>query len=72
MKNMTAVDWVAYIFVVIGAINWGLVGLTSFKGISYNWDLVSLILRGIPTLAAIIYLLVGLSGLWILYKMFTK
>jgi len=70
--NMGAVDWIAYILVVIGALNWGLVGLNSFSSISYDWDIVAIIFRSIPWLAAIVYLLVGLSGLWVLYKIFSK
>lgn len=66
----SAIDWIAYILVVIGALNWGLVGLASFGGVDYSWDLVNLILGGIPMLAAIVYLLVGLSGIWVLVKMF--
>jgi len=66
----SAIDWIAYILVVIGALNWGLVGLTSFNVISYDWDLVALILGSVPWLAAVVYLLVGLSGLWILFKLF--
>ncbi len=66
----SATDWIAYVLVVIGAINWGLVGITSFSEVSYSWDLVALIFGGFPWLAAIIYLLVGLSGLWVLVKLF--
>lgn len=70
MAEKSTIDWIAMVLVVIGALNWGLVGAASFGGISYGWDLVALLLGGIPTLAAIVYLLVGLSGLWMLIKMF--
>lgn len=70
MEEKSVVGWIASILVVIGALNWGLVGLSSFGGISYNWDLVALILGGVPWLAAIIYILVGLSGIWLLVKLF--
>lgn len=66
----SALDWIAYILVIIGALNWGLVGLNSFSGITYNWDVVAAIFGGMPALAAIVYLLVGLSGIWILVKLF--
>lgn len=66
----SAIDWIAYILVVIGALNWGLVGLGSFSGISYSWDLVAMIFGSWPVVAAIVYLLVGLSGLWVLFKLF--
>lgn len=51
-------DITALILVIIGAINWGLIG---FFGI----DLVALIFGGQTALVSrIIYALVGLSGLW--------
>ena len=66
----SVIDWIAYIFVVIGALNWGLVAIGSFTGISYAWDIVALIFSSIPWLAAIIYILIALSGIWVLMKMF--
>lgn len=70
MEEKGVLTWIASILVVIGALNWGLVGLTSFSSISYSWDLVALILGGVPWLAAIVYLLVALSGIWLLVKLF--
>jgi hypothetical protein len=70
MSDKSVIDWIASILVIIGAINWGLVGITSFSGVAYDWDLVSLIFSGIPALAAIVYILVGLSGIWLLIKLF--
>lgn len=51
-----AVLLVSFILVVIGAINWGLVGL-------FGLDLVHHLFSGIPVLMKIIYILVGLGGL---------
>lgn len=65
-----ALAWIASILVVIGALNWGLVGLNSFSAVSYGWDLVALIFGSIPWLAAIVYILVGLSGIWLLVSLF--
>lgn len=70
MGQKGALAWIASILVVIGALNWGLVGLNSFSGISYSWDLVALIFGSVPWLAAIVYLLVALSGIWMLVKLF--
>ena len=60
-KNMGTVDWIAFILVVIGALNWGLA--------IWNVNLVTAIF-GIGTLTTIVYALVGLSGLWMLFKAF--
>lgn len=46
--------------IIIGAINWGCIGL-------FNFDLVATIFGGATSmLTRIIYILVGLSGLWAL------
>lgn len=50
---------VMYILVIIGAINWGLVGI-------FGFDLVASIFGEMSVLARIIYSLVGISGLILL------
>jgi uncharacterized protein len=52
--------WLA--LVVLGAINWGLVGL-------FDWNLVSEIF-GTGTVTDVIYVIVGLSGLMMLPRLF--
>lgn len=56
---MKVVDYLALILVVIGAINWGLIGFFSF-------DLVKLIFGDMTLLSRIVYALVGISGLYAL------
>ena len=53
---------VAYWLLVIGGINWGLVGLSGF--LDKNLNVVNLLLGSWPTVEWIVYLLVGLSGIW--------
>lgn len=48
---------IAWVLVIIGGLNWGLVGLGMLMGA--DWNLVTLIL-GSGTSAAIVYLLVGI------------
>ena len=62
---MKEVDWLAYVLVTVGAINWGLVG-------AFRLDLVQTILGTSPALVQLTYILIGLSGLYWLYKMTTK
>jgi len=59
MKRLEPV-WLA--FVVVGAINWGLVGV-------FDWNLVEEIF-GSGTVADVIYVIVGLSGLMMLPRLF--
>lgn len=58
------VCWVMMLLVVVGAVNWGLVGLGGFMG--GNWNLVNLLLGSVAPLENLVYLLVGLSGLGLL------
>lgn len=55
----------AFVLVVVGAINWGLVGLGGFMGSS--WNLVSMILGSWPMVESLVYVLVGLSGLYLMF-----
>ena len=59
------VDWIALILLVIGGVNWGLVGL-------FNLDLVELILGAVPILQKIVYILVGIAGLYTIYYLAKK
>lgn len=52
---MKALHMVAFTLVIIGAVNWGLVGLLDF-------NLVTKIFGSVPGLEKIIYILVGASG----------
>lgn len=59
MNKLSGLDWIAMILVIIGGINWGLVGLL-------NFNLVTTIF-GTGMLTNIIYDLVGLAGLYMLF-----
>jgi len=50
-------DLSAIVLVVIGGLNWGLVGL-------FNFDLVQAILGSVPVLARLVYILVGLAAVY--------
>ena len=53
---MKVVHVIAFILVVIGGLNWLLVGLVS------GWDLATYITA---TVAKVVYILVGLSAIWL-------
>jgi uncharacterized membrane protein YuzA (DUF378 family) len=67
---MKAASMIAMILVVVGALNWGLVGLGNL--ISSNLNLVNLLFGQWPVLESIVYLLVGVSGLLLLSLLVTK
>ena len=54
------VDLIALILVIVGGLNWGLVGLL-------NFDLVATIFGAGSMLARIVYLLVGIAALYMIY-----
>ncbi len=61
---MAHLGLIAQILMVVGAINWGLVGLL-------NLDLVVLLLGSVPLLVKIVYILIGAAGVygaWTLIK----
>jgi uncharacterized membrane protein YuzA (DUF378 family) len=52
-------DWIAYVLTIVGGLNWGLVG-------AFDFNLVDEIFGVDSTLASIIYILVGLSALYLI------
>ncbi len=53
---MQVLKIITYILVLIGALNWGLVGI-------FNIDLVAMIFGDMTVLARIVYALVGISAI---------
>ena len=65
--HVSYLDWASLILVVVGAINWGLVGIGQLVSSTANWNVVNLVFGSIPTLEALVYVVVGLAGLYELY-----
>ena len=65
MKIMKVIDTIALVLIIIGAINWGLVGI-------FNFNLVDAIFGAMSVISRIIYILVGISGLWAIKLLFDK
>lgn len=61
---MKIIDKIALALVIIGAINWLLIGLFSF-------NLVDTIFGAMSIISRIVYILVGISGLWCIKSLFT-
>jgi uncharacterized membrane protein YuzA (DUF378 family) len=57
---------IAFLLVVIGGLNWGLVGIGGF--LDSNWNVVNLLLGSWPSVEWAVYVLVGLATLWIVVK----
>ena len=56
---MKTVNYLALTIAIIGAVNWGLIGLL-------NFDLVAFIFGEMTWLSRIVYSLVGLSGIYLI------
>lgn len=64
MRRLNAVDWVALVLLVIGGLNWLLVGLFGFNVVAFLFGPFTLISR-------IIYVLVGIAGIYVAVDAFT-
>ena len=59
MPKLNSLQWVALILIIVGGLNWGLVGL-------FDFDLVAAIFGMMSALSRIVYILVGLSAIYTL------
>ena len=60
---MKPLNLITLILLIVGGLNWGLVGL-------FNFDLVAALFGAGSMLARIVYILVGLSALWQVVPLF--
>ncbi len=62
---MKIIDTIALVLIIVGAINWGLIGL-------FNFNLVDTLFGVGSALSRIVYTLVGVSGLWAIRLFFAR
>lgn len=62
MRRMGTIDWIAMILLIIGGLNWGLVGL-------FDMDLVAALFGAKSMLSRAVYTLVGVSALYELIRL---
>ena len=60
MKNFNQFDGVALAVLVVGGINWGMIG-------AFNIDLVSLVFGEMTIVTRVVYALVGVSALYVAF-----
>ena len=61
---MKVIDTIALVLIIIGAINWGLIGL-------FNFNLVDTLFGVDSFLSMLIYILVGIAGIINIMLLFT-
>lgn len=59
---MKAASLVSLVLVIVGGLNWGLIGM-------FNWDLVATLFGAGSALSHTVYTLVGVSALWQLVRL---
>jgi uncharacterized membrane protein YuzA (DUF378 family) len=57
---------IAKILLIVGGLNWGLVGIGGFAGRDLN--VVNMLLGSWPQVVWVVYILVGLAALWKLFS----
>jgi uncharacterized membrane protein YuzA (DUF378 family) len=65
MKNLNAFDVLALILLIIGGINWGMIGI-------FDVDLVGSLFGVMTVLTRAVYALVGVSALYSVYILVAK
>jgi len=63
IRHKDTLEFMAILLLVIGGLNWGLVGLL-------NLDLIKILLGPVLILQQIVYILIGLAALVVVYKEF--
>ena len=61
MKKMSKLDWTAFVLVIVGALNWGLY--------AFGYNIVDMIFGNWPSIVKGVYVLIGLSALYMDYMM---
>ncbi len=54
---MRAINLITLFLVIVGGLNWGLIGL-------FDFDLVAALFGEMSTLSRLVYVLVGISAVW--------
>ncbi len=65
MKNLNAFDWIALVLLIVGGLNWGMIGV-------FNIDLVSALFGAMTMLTRVVYVLVGASAIYSVYILSAK
>jgi len=65
MIRFTTLDWIATVLLIIGGLNWGLIGFFSF-------DLVAAIFGEMTFMTRLIYDLVGVSAIYFIVSLASR
>lgn len=65
MDIMVVLKWVAVILIIVGALNWGLVG-------AFHVNVVAMLFGDVSMITRVIYMLIGLAGLYKIFLIVSK
>lgn len=65
MVKKDTLDWIALILLIVGGLNWGLVGL-------FKFDLVNALFGWAPVIQNLIYIIVGIAAIYTIYFLSKK
>ena len=63
-KKCCRAHWLAWVLLLVGGLNWGLVGLGGFVG--SDWNLVAMLFNSWPMVEWAVYVLVGISAIMLI------
>lgn len=58
-----AMSMISKVLVIVGGLNWGLLGVGMLMGKMTEWNVVHMLLGSWPMVEAVVYVLVGLAAL---------
>lgn len=58
--KMGAIEWIVLVLVIVGGLNWGLIGF-------FDYNLVDALFGVGSTVSSVIYGLVGLASIWLIF-----
>jgi uncharacterized membrane protein YuzA (DUF378 family) len=67
--QLSALDWVCFGLLIVGALNWGLVGIAQINAVRTILDPVFQSTAA-ETLARILYVLIGMAGVYFFYPLY--
>jgi len=65
MAKLSIVDWICMVLIVVGGLNWLLVGV-------FDFNLVAAIFGAMSVISKIVYILVGVAALYVGIFLFPK
>lgn len=66
-KGGCTMAMVTKVLVIVGGVNWGLVGLGMLLGSVGSWNVVSMVLGFSPMLEGVVYVLVGIAAVMMIF-----